>query len=64
MYIKAEKIEQLPAGTKLLIEGRTYYRMADAPEDHMVGFLFDPEDGTWGSWSRIALYDSEVEIFT
>ena len=65
MKIKAEQIANLKPGTRIIINGERFIRMADsqAPADlHIEQYLFNPETGGWKHWSRLVLWSEEVEV--
>ncbi len=49
----ADQIDTLKPGTIIEIGGRKYIRMEDSPHRHIEGYIFDPQNGWWGHWSRI-----------
>jgi len=62
MKVLANTIEDLPAGTRLVVNGVMYVRMADSERDHITGFMFDVQTGIWTHWSKHVLGQDEVEV--
>jgi hypothetical protein len=62
MKIKAEMIECLPGGRRVIVNGIEYIRMVDSPSRHIEGCILDADTGTWVHWSRLVLGTEEVEV--
>ena len=60
--IQAKHIDELPAGSRLTINGRAYMRLDDNPDRHISGWVADLENGWMGSWSRLILQDEMVTV--
>lgn len=60
--VPATKIDELPAGTRVLIDGTTFIRMEDDIPRHVEGCLFDPATGKWFHWSRLIVFTKEVDV--
>lgn len=59
----AECIETVKPGTMISIDNVKYIKMMDDITRHIEGFLFNPENGWHGHWSRLVKYNEQVEVF-
>ena len=60
--VPATKIDELPPGTLVLIDGTTFIRMEDDIPRHVTGCIFNPVTGNWSHWSRLIVFTKEVDI--
>lgn len=60
--IQAKHIDELPAGSRLTINGRAYMRLADHEDRHIGGWVADIETGWMGAWYRLILQDEMVTV--
>ena len=61
--MRAEEIKDLPAGSIVRINSVDWIRMGDSGHSEgLNGYIFNPNDGDWMSWSHLCLSDDEVEL--
>lgn len=60
--VPATKIDELPPGTLVLIDGTTFIRMEDDIPRHVTGCIFNPVTGNWSHWSRLIVFTKEVDV--
>lgn len=60
--VQAKHIDELPAGSRLTINGRAYMRLVDHSELHMTGWVADLESGWAGPWTRLIFQQDMVTV--
>ena len=62
MKIKADKIDFLPAGSRVLLRNQEWVRMEDSITHHTEGYVFNPLNGEYWHWSHMVYLDDDVEL--
>ena len=60
--MRAEEIQDLPAGSVVRINDVEWVRMADSDGGHIRGCICNPKDGDWMKWSHLCFLDDEVTL--
>ena len=63
MKIRAKEIRDLPSGSRVLVNGVEWVRMADSGDtEGLNDGLFNPIDGDWIRWTALCYADDEVTL--